>query len=184
MNKLSKYFYIVFAAVLLLCSANASFAQDQQQGRRGGRRGADASQTPPPAGAIANAPGARGNASGAPNKSGAPSKSSAAPVKSGPVTNEFFVISSIDKTHQALVLLRPTQITATLDVTDKTQYADENGKPLKLTDFHTGDTIFVDFSTNSDGTLTAVKVRQGMMTIAELRKRYLPSLPITPGAKH
>lgn len=98
-------------------------------------------------------------------------------------SDEFFVISSIDKAHSALVLLRPTQITATLTVTDKTQFADEKGKALKLTDFRTGDTIFVSYSTKSDGTLTAEHVRKGMMTVAEMRKRYLPGLPITTSPK-
>jgi hypothetical protein len=96
--------------------------------------------------------------------------------------DEFFVISSVDKTHNALVLLRPTEITTTVGVNDKTRYADENGKPLKLTDFRTGDTIFVTYSTQSN-TLLAQSVRKGMMTTAEMRKRYLPGLPITSSPK-
>jgi len=94
-------------------------------------------------------------------------------------SDEFFVISSVDKAHSALILLRPTQITATLTVNDKTQYADEKGKPIKLADLRTGDTIFVTYATKPDGSLTAEKVRKGMMTVAEMRKRYLPGLPIT-----
>jgi hypothetical protein len=93
--------------------------------------------------------------------------------------DEFFVISSIDKAHSSLVLLRPTQITATLAVTSKTQFFDEKGKALKLTDFRTGDTIFVTYSHQPDNTLVAEHVRKGMMTVAEMRKRYLPGLPIT-----
>jgi hypothetical protein len=96
--------------------------------------------------------------------------------------DEFFVISSIDKTHNALVLLRPTQITATVGVSDKTKYVDEKGKPIKLTDLRTGDTIFVTYSTQND-TLVAQSVRKGMMTTAEMRKRYLPGLPITTSPK-
>jgi hypothetical protein len=101
--------------------------------------------------------------------------------------DEFFVISSIDKAHNALILLRPTQITATIYVTGKTQFADDKGKPLKITDFRTGDTIFVTYSTQADKTLAAEHVRKGMMTMAEMRKRYLPGLPITkspPGLGH
>jgi hypothetical protein len=184
MNKSRSISLTLLAAAFLLCSASASFAQDQQQGQghRGGRRGQSAgAQTPPASGTQAPpAGGKRGNAAGAPGKSAANTPAKA----TGPTTNEFFVISSIDKAHNALVLLRATQITATLDVDGKTQYADENGKPLKLTDFRTGDTIFVDYAKNSDGTLAALHVKKGMMTIAELRKRYLPSLPITPGTKH
>lgn len=93
--------------------------------------------------------------------------------------DEFFVISSVDKAHNALILLRPTQITATVVVNDKTAYADENGKPLKLTDLRTGDAIFVVSTKGAGGALTAVRVREGMMTTAEMRKRYLPGLPIT-----
>lgn len=96
--------------------------------------------------------------------------------------DEFFVISSIDKTHNALVLLRPTQITATIAVNEKTKYVDENGKPIKMTDLRTGDTIFVTYSTQNN-TLLAQSVRKGMMTTAEMRKRYLPGLPITTSPK-
>lgn len=97
--------------------------------------------------------------------------------------DEFFVISSVDKAHSALVLLRPTQITATLTITDKTQFADEKGKPIKQSDLRTGDTIFVTYATKPDGTLVAEKVRKGMMTVAEMRRRYLPGLPITTSPK-
>lgn len=96
--------------------------------------------------------------------------------------DEFFVISSIDKTHNALVLLRPTQITATIAVNEKTKYVDENGKPIKMTDLRTGDTIFVTYSTQNNA-LIAQSVRKGMMTTAEMRKRYLPGLPITTSPK-
>jgi hypothetical protein len=185
MNKFRNISLILFAAAFILCSASASFAQDQQgqqgQGRRGGHRGQGADTQAPPAGAQTPPAGNRrgGNSSAGPGKPAAKMPAKA----TGPTTNEFFVISSIDKAHHALILLRATQITATLDVDDKTQFAAEDGKALKLTDFRTGDTIFVDYAKNSDGTLTAVHVKKGMMTIAELRKRYLPSLPITPGAK-
>lgn len=102
-------------------------------------------------------------------------------------SEEYFMVSSVDKAHSALIVLRPTQITATLIVNDKTQFADENGKPLKLTDFRTGDTIFASFTTQAGGVLTATHVRKGMMTMAEMRKRYLPGLPVVtshPGLGH
>ena len=102
-------------------------------------------------------------------------------AKSG--NDEFFVISSVDKAHNALILLLPTEITATIGVTDKTKYTDENGKAIKLADFHTGDTIFVTYSSLPDKSLTAQSVRKGMMTTAEMRKRYLPGLPITTSPK-
>jgi hypothetical protein len=95
---------------------------------------------------------------------------------------EFFVISSVDTAHNALVLLRPTEITTTIGVNDKTKYVDENGKAIKVTDLRTGDTIFVSYSTQNNN-LTAQSVRKGMMTTAEMRKRYLPGLPITSSPK-
>jgi hypothetical protein len=101
-------------------------------------------------------------------------------AKSG--SDEFFVISSVDKAHNALILLLPTEITATIGLNDKTKFSDENGKPLKLTDLRTGDTIFVTYSTQNNS-LVAQSVRKGMMTTAEMRKRYLPGLPITSSPK-
>jgi hypothetical protein len=101
-------------------------------------------------------------------------------AKSG--NDEFFVISSVDKTHNALILLRPTEITTTVAVNDKTKFTDENGKSIKVTDLRTGDTIFVTYSTQSNS-LVAQSVRKGMMTTAEMRKRYLPGLPITSSPK-
>lgn len=101
-------------------------------------------------------------------------------AKSG--NDEFFVISSVDKTHNTLILLLPTEITATIGVSDKTKYTDENGKAIKLADFRTGDTIFVTYSTQGSAQV-ATSVRKGMMTTAEMRKRYLPGLPITTSPK-
>jgi hypothetical protein len=101
-------------------------------------------------------------------------------AKSG--NDEFFVISSVDKTHNTLILLLPTEITATIGVSDKTKYTDENGKTIKLSDFRTGDTIFVTYSTQGNAQV-ASSVRKGMMTTAEMRKRYLPGLPITTSPK-
>ena len=101
-------------------------------------------------------------------------------AKSG--SDEFFVISSVDKTHNALILLRPTEITTTVGVNDKTKFVDENGKPIKVTDLRTGDTIFVTYTTQNNA-LVATSLRKGMMTTAEMRKRYLPGLPITSSPK-
>jgi hypothetical protein len=101
-------------------------------------------------------------------------------AKSG--NDEFFVISSVDKTHSALILLLPTEITATIAVNDKTKFVDENGKPIKVADLRTGDTIFVTYSTQNNAQV-ATNVRKGMMTTTEMRKRYLPGLPITSSPK-
>ncbi|HEV3220117.1 MAG TPA: hypothetical protein VGZ48_10125 [Candidatus Acidoferrales bacterium] len=95
--------------------------------------------------------------------------------------DEFFVVSSVDRTHNALILLAPTEIAQVFQVTDKTQFFDENGKSLKLGDLRAGDTIFVTSHTNSDGTFTLDRVHKGEMTVAQLRLRYLPGLPANAG---
>jgi len=65
-------------------------------------------------------------------------------------------------------------------VTPKTQFFDDKGKAVKFNGTSApGDTIFVTYSSQSDKGLAAEHVRKGMMTMAEMRKRYLPGLPIT-----
>jgi hypothetical protein len=95
--------------------------------------------------------------------------------------DQFYVVSSVDRAHNALILLAPTEIAVVFQLTDKTQFADANGKPLKLTDFRAGDTIYAISHSNSDGSLTLDHVRKGDMTVAELRRRYLPGLPADAG---
>jgi hypothetical protein len=103
------------------------------------------------------------------------------PAPKASAGDEFFIVSSVDRAHNALVLLRPTQIATSFQVNDKTQYFDENGKPLKLADIRAGDTLFATFMTNADGTFTVNHVRKGMMTVNELRRRYSPGLPADAG---
>jgi hypothetical protein len=95
--------------------------------------------------------------------------------------DEFFVVSSVDRTHNAMILLRPTEIASSFLTTDKTQYFDENGKPLKLSDFRAGDTIFATYQTGSGGAFSLERVRKGDMTVTDLRRRYLPDLPVDAG---
>jgi hypothetical protein len=102
-------------------------------------------------------------------------------AKSG--TDEFFIVSSVDKVHSSFVLLLPTEITATIAYNDKTKYFNENGKPQKLSDFRTGDSIFVTYVLQPNKTMLATNIREGTMTTAEMRKRYLPGLPITTSPK-
>jgi hypothetical protein len=115
----------------------------------------------------------------------AQTKTAATPLKAAPTpagsgaTDEFFIISSYNKAHNTLVVLRPTQITADLVINDKTQLVDEQGKPIKITDLATGATVFASYTAKPDGTLTATHIRKGVMTFAEMRKRYLPGLPVT-----
>ncbi|HUK30430.1 MAG TPA: hypothetical protein VLV89_04900 [Candidatus Acidoferrum sp.] len=112
---------------------------------------------------------------------GVSAKSQATPPPPSNFPDAFFVVSSVDRAHNALILLQPTEIAVVYQLTDKTQFADANGKPLKLTDFRAGDTIYASSHANSDGTLTLDHVRKGDMTVAELRRRYLPGLPANAG---
>lgn len=87
---------------------------------------------------------------------------------------EFFIIASMDQSKSQLLLKRPTEVTMLVKATDKTQYSDENGKPLHLSDLRAGDTVWVvsSKSGSSDGP-TAIRVRKGPMTLTELHKYYL-----------
>lgn len=96
--------------------------------------------------------------------------------------DEFFVISSIDRTKNNLVLLQATEISEIMSITPKTQYFDEKGKALKLTDLRSGDTVWIVAHKNSDGSVSADKVSKGTMTVAELRQRYVPYLPPNAGS--
>ena len=96
--------------------------------------------------------------------------------------DEFFLISSVDRPHNILVLMHPWQVTQTVTVSDKTQYFDDQGKPIKLADLRAGDTIFATTQTDKSN-VTVTKIRKGVMTMAELRRRYLPYLPANSGAK-
>jgi hypothetical protein len=101
-----------------------------------------------------------------------------------PVSGEdFFVISSIDRSKHVLVLLQPTEVTEAMTFTDKTQFFDSNGKPLKITDFRAGQTVYITSQKASDGSVTANRVRKGYMTVSELRRRYVPSLPASAVAQ-
>ena len=99
----------------------------------------------------------------------------------GKASDEFFVISSIDRTKHLLVLLQATEISETMSIADKTQYFDQKGKALKLTDLRSGDTVYISYHKQQDGTLLADKVTEGVMTVSELRRRYVPYLPANAG---
>jgi hypothetical protein len=95
--------------------------------------------------------------------------------------DEYFIVSSVDRAHNALILLRPTQIASTFQVTPKTQFFDDKGKALKLSDLRAGDTLFATFHAKPDGTFEVDHIRKGMMTLEELRRRYEPGLPAVAG---
>ncbi|HSS76969.1 MAG TPA: hypothetical protein VLV54_09510 [Thermoanaerobaculia bacterium] len=85
---------------------------------------------------------------------------------------EFFILSSVDSKFGRMVLKRPTEVTLLMQVNGQTVYRDEQGKPLRLSDLRTGDTLFITFRQSPAGEPTALRVRLGPMTLQEMR-RYL-----------
>ncbi|HXF13852.1 MAG TPA: hypothetical protein VN788_12075 [Verrucomicrobiae bacterium] len=84
----------------------------------------------------------------------------------------FFIIGSVDQSQQQMLLKWPTEVTLLLKVTPDTKFSSEAGKPLKFADFRAGDTVWVSYKgTGADA--TAVHVRAGVMTVAELHQYYL-----------
>jgi len=95
----------------------------------------------------------------------------AAPVAAS--SEEFFIVSSVDAAKSTMVLKRPTEVTLTMRVTEKTLCRNEEGKPIRFTDLRAGDTIFIVSEKDSSGQLVASSIRQGPMTVKELHQRYL-----------
>jgi hypothetical protein len=84
---------------------------------------------------------------------------------------QFFIVASLDQSKSEILFKRPDEVTLLMNATPKTQYFDENGKPLKLGDLRAGDTVWV--TTTGGAQPAAVRVRKGQMTIAELHAYYL-----------
>lgn len=85
---------------------------------------------------------------------------------------EFFIVASIDQSKSQLLLKRPTEVTSLAKVTPKTQYLDEKGKPITLSDLRAGDTVWA-VTTGGDENLTITRLRKGPMTVAQLHQYYL-----------
>ncbi len=90
---------------------------------------------------------------------------------------EFFIVSSIDTKKQQVLLKRPTEVTELMLVTEKTAFQDEQGKPLRLSDFRAGDTVYVTSYADSSGARVARRLRKGPMTVKGLKRSYLKSIP-------
>jgi hypothetical protein len=85
---------------------------------------------------------------------------------------EFFIVASIDRQNQQLLLKRPTEVTLLVKLGPKAKYFANGGKPTTLATFRAGDTVWVKLSGNKiDPTL--VQMREGEMTVADLHKYYL-----------
>lgn len=87
--------------------------------------------------------------------------------------DEFFIVSSVDAPKNQLVLKRPTEVTMLMRVNEQTVYLDENGKALHLSDIRAGDTVYINWKPEGAGAPTALRIRKGIMTVAELHNRYL-----------
>jgi hypothetical protein len=94
------------------------------------------------------------------------------PIKKTPAGEQFFIVASVDLQKSQILLKYPTEVTLLMRVDGSTKFADESGKPLKLSDFRAGDTVWVT-STNEKGDVAALRVRKGGMTAADLHRYYL-----------
>ena len=85
---------------------------------------------------------------------------------------QFFIISSVDIANSQVLLKRPTEVTVLAKVVPGTKYLDQNGKPIKLTTFRAGDTVWARLS--NDGPDPTIELMQdGEMTLSDLHKYYL-----------
>jgi hypothetical protein len=84
----------------------------------------------------------------------------------------FYIIASVDRAKSQILLKLPTEITTMMKVDDKTQFTDASGKPIKLADIRTGDTVWVS-SSGPASEPTATHITIGPMTVALLHQLYL-----------
>jgi glycine/D-amino acid oxidase-like deaminating enzyme len=89
------------------------------------------------------------------------------------VSEEFFIVSSVDSGKGSMVVKRPTEVTLTIGLTEKTRCRDEQGKAIRATDLRAGDTVFIGSDRNASGQPVAASIRRGPMTVPELHRRYL-----------
>ncbi len=95
---------------------------------------------------------------------------------------QFFMISSVDLPKHEIVLMAPTQLTLVVNTTNLSQYVGEKGQKLSEKDLKAGDTVWAIVKAGKGGQTTAVRIREGSMTPADLQKLYLshPSSVIAP----
>lgn len=86
---------------------------------------------------------------------------------------EFFIISSVDQKTQQVVLMRPTQLTVAANVGPQTVCLGEKGEKMTLSELRAGDTVWAVIKTGRNGVATALRIREGAMTQAELQRLYL-----------
>ena len=97
---------------------------------------------------------------------------STVPVKKTPAGEQFFIVASLDLQQKQLLLKYPTEVTLLVKATEQTKFIDDSGKSMKLSDLRAGDTVWL-MSSGSGSDVTALKVRKGEMTVADLHRYYL-----------
>jgi hypothetical protein len=97
---------------------------------------------------------------------------STVPVKKTASGEQFFIVASLDLQKQQLLLKYPTEVTLLVKATPQTTFVNDSGQPMKLADLRAGDTVWLT-STGSSADATALKVRKGQMTVADLHRYYL-----------
>ena len=85
---------------------------------------------------------------------------------------QFFIVASIDQQRSQILLKHPTEVTQLMELTTSTKYLDESGKPLHVSDFRAGDTVWVT-SSGASAQPSVVRIRKGEMTVADLHRYYL-----------
>jgi len=104
-----------------------------------------------------------------------------AAASSGPA-EEFFIVSSVHPARSSLVLKRPTEVTLSMGITEKTRCRTERGAAIRCIDLRAGDTVYIASDRSPGGELVARTIRQGVMTLPELQRRYLRPDRSSPGA--
>jgi hypothetical protein len=97
---------------------------------------------------------------------------SSVPVKKTAAGEQFFIVASLDLQKSQLLLKYPTEVTLLVKTTNQTKFVDDSGKSMKLSDLRTGDTVWLTSTGTADST-TALNVRKGEMTVANLHHYYL-----------
>ena len=94
-----------------------------------------------------------------------------AQAKRSPSGESFYIVGSVDRAKSQILLKLPTEVTSLIKVDAKTQFVDENGKPIQLADLQTGNTVWVTASGGDQP--VASRIRKGPMTVADLHRLYL-----------
>ena len=93
--------------------------------------------------------------------------------KKTPAGESFFIVSSVDAPKSEILLKQPTEVTQLMKLTSSTRYLDDTGKPIQISGLRAGDTVWVKIANGNASEPTAISIRKGPMTVAELHSLYL-----------